>query len=102
MTTPFQKGILIGLNSYILKYDNKQNMILNGKEYDYDSDIAIKIIQYSPCYLLRLGNAGSYHTYILNAEEQLLLETEETVLYADEDYYLVLTEDNTYKICSYN
>lgn len=96
------EGIVVGQNSYMINREKEKKIVIDGNVYADEGECYVKFVQDQPYKLLRMDNdAGDYMSYIVDSQEQLVLETDENVLYADETYYLVLEDDNTYKICFY-
>lgn len=94
------EGTIIGLNSYIINGQEK-TIVINGKVYKYGPDAQIRLIQESPYAVICAEEQEKRNVYIVDPQEQVILETDQNVLYADETHYLVLEDDNTYKICTY-
>lgn len=94
-TIPETQSIFVaGPNSYILQFPESR-IVIGGIEQPLKNESSIAYMTSGPYSLVTSGPFGSDNgvCYILNRDGECIYQTEQKVLYADENWYLTL--DNT-------
>ncbi len=91
---------VFGLNSYAITTDYHGLIVLDGQPQNLPPDTEKILVKDGPYTIISYGSKENPYdySYVVDSEGHLVLETEETVVYADAQYYITIMEDASYKI----
>lgn len=95
---------VFGTDSYAAQKSDDDLLVIEGKEQKVSAEMPNVFVEPGPYPAVSMGKImepGQSGSYILNQEGKLKLKTEERVIYADENCYLTVTKDGSYKVCDY-
>lgn len=99
---PGASEFVLGTDTYIIQNFEESIVVIDGIQQELVvediNDIPVTIHSTYPVVQYKTFS-GDVFSYILDAKGHLVLKTRQNVIYADESYYLVLS-DNKYKILS--
>lgn len=93
-----------GTDSYAVQRSKGSILVIEGKEQNIPSEMPCVFVEPGPYPAVSMGRLmepGEGGSYILDKEGRLKLQAEDQVIYADENGYLTVTKEGSYRVCAY-
>ena len=96
VSSPYVNSEVFGLDSYVIPLGSEGTVVIEGIRQPLDEEASVIYTLPGEYPVITAGKTS----YILDTQGKLILSSEETIIHADEQYYLALA-DNHFNIHSY-